>query len=175
MSNVVEQFDQDGYRAAEVYAVLSIAVADAFISCWEEKYRSMVIRPVTYIQRVIDPGWDPFLATPPFPEYSSGHSVQSAAAATVLEAMLGDSVSFEDDIHLNIGQPPRRFSSFRAAADEAAISRLYGGIHYPMAIANGISQGNCVGRRVLERLKTRSPNTQRTAVSCRSCSMASIL
>ena len=155
MSNVAEQQSLDAYRAAEVYAVLSIAVADAFISCWEEKYRSMVIRPVTYIRRVMDDDWDAFLVTPPFPEYSSGHSVQSAAAVTVLEALLGDSVPFVDDIHVSIGQAPRRFPSFRAAANEAAMSRLYGGIHYPMAIEHGITQGNCVGQRVLERVRTR--------------------
>jgi len=155
MSNVAEQQSLDGYRAAEVYALLSIAVADAFISCWDEKFRSLVVRPVTYIRKFIDADWDAFLVTPPFPEYSSGHSVQSAAAATVLETMLGDSMPFVDDIHLSIGQAPRRFPSFRAAANEAATSRLYGGIHYAMAIENGITQGNCVGQKVLERVRTR--------------------
>lgn len=156
MSNVAEQLRPDIYQAAEAYVLLSIAVADAFISCWEEKYRSNVVRPVTYIHRVIDPNWDAFLVTPPFPEYPSGHSVQSAAAATVLTSVFGDGVGFVDDVHLNIGQPARRFASFRAAANEAAISRLYGGIHYPMAIEHGITQGNCVGRKVLEQVQTRA-------------------
>lgn len=133
--------------AAEAYAKVGIAVADAFITCWNTKYRFNLLRPVTYIQRVIDPGWTPLLATPPFPEYTSGHSVQSAAAAEVLGDLFGK-VSFTDHTHDARGLTPRSFGSFVEAAQEAAISRLYGGIHFRTAIELGLKQGRCVGRKV---------------------------
>ena len=119
---------------------MSVAQADAFIGCWHTKYEYNVLRPITYIRRHIDPSWEPFIVTPPFPEYTSGHSMQSSAAATVLTSLLGD-VAFDDSTNLAIGHPVRRFQSFVAASNEAAISRLYGGIHYPMAIENGQEQG----------------------------------
>jgi hypothetical protein len=133
---------------------MTVAQADAFIGCWHTKYQWNVLRPITYIRRRIYPAWEPFIVTPPFPEYTSGHSIQSAAAATVLTGLLG-AVAFDDSTNLAIGHPVRRFESFTAASDEAAISRLYGGIHYPMAITNGQEQGRCIGRHVLERLRTR--------------------
>lgn len=134
--------------AAEAYARLGIAVADAFISCWQTKFATNVVRPVTYIRRVIDPGWTSPITTPPFPEYTSGHSVQTAAAATVLTDLLGDSYSFTDDTHQALGYAPRSFDSFFAMAQEAAISRLYGGIHYRSAIEAGLEQGRCIGQQV---------------------------
>ncbi len=133
--------------AAEAYAKVGIAVADAFISCWRTKYRYNLLRPITYIQHVIDPAWTPLLVTPPFPEYTSGHSVQSAAAAQVLTEMLGR-VSFTDHSHDDLGLARRSFGSFFEAAEEAAISRLYGGIHFRAAIERGFRQGRCVGRKV---------------------------
>ena len=138
--------------AVEAYARLGIAVNDAFIACWTTKYRYDLLRPITYIQRVIDPAWnrdaitDPVI-TPPFPEYTSGHSVVSSAAATVLTAVLGP-LAFLDRTHQDRGLAPRAYASFEAAADEAAISRLYGGIHFRSAIEEGVAQGACVGRRV---------------------------
>jgi hypothetical protein len=140
--------------AAESYAKLGIAVADAFITCWHTKFVYNVMRPITYIQAVIDPAWnnpemtDP-VSTPPFPEYPSGHSVQSGAAAVVLNNLFGVDYHFVDNTHAALGLEPRPFDSFDAAADEAAISRLYGGIHFRSAIENGIVQGKCVGERVL--------------------------
>jgi membrane-associated phospholipid phosphatase len=142
-------------EAAELYALTSLAIADAFIACWKEKYRSLVVRPVAYIQRVIDAKFTTLVATPPFPEYPSGHSVQSAAAAAVLVALLGDTISFVDSTQVDIGFAPRRFRSFTEARNEVAISRVYGGIHYMPAVVDGIVQGECVGRRALGRLKTR--------------------
>lgn len=139
-------------RAGEAYAKLGVALADSFIACWRDKYRYNVLRPVSYIQRVIDPAWnipkvtDP-VVTPPFPEYPSGHSVQSAAAAAVLTALFGP-VPFTDHTHHAKGLEPRRFPSFWAAAEEAAISRLYGGIHFRAAIEQGLAQGRCIGERV---------------------------
>jgi membrane-associated phospholipid phosphatase len=139
-------------RAAELYALTSIAIADAFIGTWKEKYRSNVVRPVTYVNRVFDAKWVTLFATPPFPEYPSGHSTLSAAAVKVLDRILGDTIPFVDSTQVDIGQPPRRFASFGAARDEVAISRVYGGIHYFPAVRNGIVQGECVATKVLERL-----------------------
>jgi hypothetical protein len=134
--------------AAEVYAKVGMAVADAFIACWFQKYRYNLLRPVTYIQQLVDPDWMPPLITPPFPEYTSGHSVQSASAFEILGDLFGDHYTFVDRTHEERGFAPRRFNSFREAADEAAISRLYGGIHYKSAIVNGVTQGRCIGRAV---------------------------
>jgi len=153
-SQMVDQLKLPLDRAAEMFVLMSVAQADAFIGCWHTKYQWNVLRPITYIRRHIDPDWEPFIVTPPFPEYTSGHSIQSSAAATVLTELLG-AVAFDDSTNLAIGHPVRRFESFVAASDEAAISRLYGGIHYPMAIENGQAQGRCIGRHVIERLHTR--------------------
>jgi hypothetical protein len=130
---------------ADVLVRLGIAVADAFIACWATKYEYDLLRPVTYIRRFIDPAFEPLLNTPPFPEYPSGHSTQSAAAAAVLTAIWGADFAFDDDTHADDGLPARSFPSFQAAAEEAAISRLYGGIHFRAAIARGLEQGRCVG------------------------------
>ncbi len=153
-SQLVNQLHLTTEQAAELFVLVTLAQADAFIAIWHEKYRLSLIRPSTYIRRYIDPAWTPAIVTPPFPEHPAGHSGQSAAAATVLTALLGP-VAFEDSTNLAIGHPPRRFASFQEAADEAAISRLYGGIHYPMGNENGKALGRCVGRMVLERLRTR--------------------
>jgi hypothetical protein len=145
--------------AAEAYAKLGIGVADAFISCWQTKYQWNSERPITYIQRVIDAAWDPLLSTPPFAEYSSGHSVQSGAAASLLTDVFG-ARAFTDDTHnihnnaaVLVNAPnPRSFADFDAAAQEAAISRLYGGIHFRPAIDNGVAQGQCVASQILARI-----------------------
>src|ERR687891_708135 len=134
--------------AAEAYAKVGIAVCDAFIACWYQKYVYNLLRPVTYIRRHIHPDWAPLLVTPPFPEYTSGHSVQSAAAFQVLTNLFGDGHAFVDHTHDDRGLDPRFFGSFLEAADEAAISRLYGGIHFNAAIVNGVTQGRCIGHHV---------------------------
>lgn len=135
------------------YAKSSIAMFDAFISCWDEKYRSNLIRPETLINQLIDENWKPILQTPPFPEYVSGHSVVSGAASTVLTDIFGDNFSFMDDTELPFGLPVRGFESFNKAAEEAAVSRLYGGIHYRAAIDEGLTQGRQVGQWVIENLQ----------------------
>ncbi len=135
----------DAARTSEVLARLGIGVADAFIANWRVKYRDNLLRPVTYIRRVIDPKWEPLLITPPFPEYPSGHSTQSGAAAVVLGALYGESFAFTDHAHDDEGMAPRDYPSFAAAAEEAALSRLYGGIHFRSAIEKGLEQGNCIG------------------------------
>jgi hypothetical protein len=152
---VAEQYELSLAETAEALARVGIAVADAFISCWHTKYVYYLLRPVTYIQDVIDPSWVPFVATPAFPEYTSGHSVQSAAAAGALTAMLGP-LSFVDDTHADdLGLAPRAFDSFEQAAREAAISRLYGGIHFRPAIETGLEQGTCVAGKIFRRLRFR--------------------
>jgi hypothetical protein len=133
--------------AAEAYAKVGVAVADSFVACWRTKYQYNLLRPVTYIRSVIDPSWTSLLVTPPFPEYTSGHSVQTAAAAQVLTSLFGQ-LAFTDHTHDARGLPPRTFSSFVAAAEEAAISRLYGGIHFRAAIERGLEQGACIGEQV---------------------------
>ncbi|PLL13538.1 phosphoesterase PA-phosphatase [Tabrizicola sp. TH137] len=124
---------------------LGMAVSDGFIVNWRDKYKYDLLRPITYIRRVIDPKWEPLLNTPPFPEYPSGHSTQSGAAAQVLTAALGEPFPFTDRTHEADGLLPRDFPDFWAAANEAGISRLYGGIHFRAAIEQGLSQGACVG------------------------------
>jgi len=132
-------------RWAAVMARLGITLADAFIGCWHSKFEYDLVRPITYIQRVIDPKWQPILNTPPFPEYPSGHSTQSGAAAAVLDAVFGADHAFVDGTHLDDGIPERPFANFQAAAQEAGISRLYGGIHFRAAIERGLDQGACIG------------------------------
>lgn len=142
-------------KAAEVYAVLCITLADGFISCWDEKYRSKVIRPETYINQYIDQAWMPLLQTPPFPEYTSGHSVVSASCAVVLSKFFGDDFAFTDSTEVEFEIPVRSFKSFKQAADEAAISRFYGGIHYMPAITNGVKEGHDLGVYIAQKLRTR--------------------
>ncbi len=134
--------------AAEAYAKLGIAVADAFICCWDAKFVHNLLRPVTYVQAQIDAAWLPLIATPPFPAYASGHSTQSGAAYVVLEDVLGD-VAFTDHTHDALGHPARSFSTFAQAADEAAVSRLYGGIHYAFDNDAGLDAGERIGKNVL--------------------------
>ena len=146
----------DMMQSAEAYARTAIALADGFISSWDEKYRSNMIRPETVINKYVDEAWEPLLQTPPFPEYTSGHSVISTAAATVLTDLYGPSFSFSDSSEMSYGLTARSFPSFNTAAAEAAISRLYGGIHYRQAIEEGAKQGRNVGELVVARVKTRT-------------------
>lgn len=137
-------------RAAETYVRLNLAMNDAFIAAWHAKYTLNVLRPVTAIQLGIDSNWVPQLMhTPPFPEYPSGHSVQSSAAAGVLSSMLGANTPFTDNTHNDRGWGPRTFPSFTAAANEAALSRLYAGIHYRFGVTGGQVQGRCVADKIL--------------------------
>lgn len=140
--------------AAETYARVGCAVADAFISSWRVKFQHNLQRPVTYIRNVIDPTWGDAagphplpLTTPPFPEYTSGHSVQTAAAAVVLTELFG-ARALTDHTHDSRGFTPRHFASFDALAEEAAISRLYGGIHFRSGIERGLEQGRWIGTYV---------------------------
>ncbi len=140
-------------KAAAAYTLTAIALFEGFIICWDEKYRSNVIRPETFINKYIDEGWQPLLQTPPFPEYTSGHSVISTAAATILNNIFGEGIGFNDDTEVEFGLPIKYFTSFTAASNEAAISRLYGGIHYRAAIENGQRQGSNLGIWLLTKIK----------------------
>lgn len=144
----------DIMKASEAYARTAMAVADGFISAWDEKYRSALVRPETVINAHIDESWEPLLQTPPFPEYTSGHSVISTAAATVLTDVFGDGFAFSDSTEMEYGLPVRSFTSFNQAAAEAAMSRLYAGIHYRVAIEEGSIQGRKVGENVVRKIRT---------------------
>ena len=153
---VTEDMDMRLPRAARILAMVAMCVADGFTSCWIEKYQSNVIRPVSYINDHIDPAWKSIVNTPQFPEYTSGHSVGSGAAAEALTQLVG-ARSFVDRsvdgfVVEGVSLGRRQFANFHEAADEAAVSRIYGGIHYPMGIAEGIPQGRLVSRLVLSRL-----------------------
>jgi hypothetical protein len=140
-------------KTVYVYTKTSIGMFEAFISCWDEKFRSNVIRPETVINQEIDENWKPALQTPPFPEYTSGHSVVSTVSAAILTSIFGDNFAFVDNSELPFGLPNRSFKSFNSAAKEAAMSRFYGGIHYRAAIENGIIQGNEIAGFVVNKLK----------------------
>ncbi|MHA6247461.1 vanadium-dependent haloperoxidase [Pontibacter sp. CAU 1760] len=136
-------------EAMEINTMVSVALLDGFIACWDEKYRSNRVRPETAIRQHLDTSWKPFLQTPPFPEYLSGHSTISAASAVVLTHYFGEGFSFSDTVEERYGLPARQFRSFDEAAVEAGISRFYGGIHFMDAIENGRTQGLQVGEWVL--------------------------
>jgi len=145
----------DFNQCAEAYTRVAISLIDGFISCWDEKYRSRVIRPETYINTYIDENWMPLLQTPPFPEYTSGHSVISSASAVALTKLFGDNFAFTDSTEIEFGMTARSFNSFIAASEEAAMSRMYGGIHYRPAVENGIVEGRALGNFIVDKIKTR--------------------
>jgi hypothetical protein len=154
LGNFVQSENMKLDRAAELYALVATAMNDACITVWHTKYRVNLVRPKTVIRETIDPAWEPYVETPPFAGYTSGHSGFSGAAATILTGLIGDNLSFIDSAHIDIGLLPREFKSFQAAADEAAFSRMYGGIHFTCDIFDGVEQGRCVGNFYLENLKT---------------------
>ncbi len=156
ISIVMQIADRDALPVEVISATLAklgCAQSDAFVSCWSTKFKYNLLRPVTYIKRHIDKAWEPLLITPPFPEYTSGHSTQSGAASTVLTAIFGDNFAFDDATHEDEGLPVRSFPSFAAAAEEAAISRLYGGIHFRFGNEAGLAQGRAIGAMAAQ-LKT---------------------
>jgi len=135
------------------YALTAIAKFDAFIQCWDEKFRSNYARPETVINKYIDPEWRPYLQTPPFPEYTCGHSTTSAAAAEALTKVFGDNFAYTDTTELEFGIKSRSFTSFRQAADENNWARFYGGIHFHPSCLESTAQGKKVGELVVTRLK----------------------
>jgi hypothetical protein len=140
-------------KAMKIHTIVAIGLMDSFICCWDEKYRSNRIRPETAIRKYIDPEWRPLLQTPPFPEYLSGHSVISASSAVILTSYFGKDFYYTDNVEEKYGLTPRSFYSFEEAAKEAAISRLYGGIHFKDAVENGLLQGQMIGNWVIKKIK----------------------
>lgn len=143
-------------KTAQAYALTSIALYDAFICCWDVKYKYSYARPVTVINEKIDHNWLPLLQTPPFPEYTAGHSTISAAAATVLTCEFGDNFAFQDTSDLHYIGMQRHFNSFLQAADETAMSRFYGGIHYLNSSLEGSRQGKSIGNYICQKFKLKN-------------------
>ena len=147
-------------ESARVFAVLDVALADTCIAVWESKYHFNFWRPVTAIQRADEDGndattadktWESLLPSPPHPEYVSGHSGISGAAAVILEHFFGmEGIRFEAESD-DVKDTKRVFTSFDACAEEVACSRVYGGIHYPTAGREGLALGRRVAKAVLAR------------------------
>lgn len=159
-STVARNKNLDLMQTSEAFVLCAIALADGFIACWNAKYKFNTVRPVTVINKAFsnkspDPNWLPFLQTPPFPEYPSGHSTISGSASTVLGHLLGNETSFTDSTEVEFGLPVRSFTSFSGAADEVSISRVYGGIHFNFACENGLAFGRQIGNYIAEKVKTR--------------------
>jgi membrane-associated phospholipid phosphatase len=141
-------------HSSAITTMVAIAVSDGFKSCWHTKFLYETVRPVTYINKYIDPAWQPLIETPMFPEYTSAHSTISSAAATVLEHYFGSNYKFTDSTEVPYNKGVRSFSSFRAAANEVSVSRVYGGIHYPFSCDSGIAKGHEIGVHLINRLTT---------------------
>lgn len=153
-NQMIEKLDLPLDQAAEIYAMLGISMSDAFLSAWTVKYQVYLLRPVDYIQNNIRRSWQTVVESPSFPEYPSGHSVVSGAAWWVLDQMLGAQY-FEDRTHVIYQHEPivRHFYSFEHAASEAAMSRLYGGIHFREAIEDGMRLGECTAGVAFDKIR----------------------
>ncbi len=139
-------------ETSSVYANVAIGLFDGFITSWKAKFVYDLIRPETYINRYIDPNWRPVLETPPFPEYTSAHSVISMTAAQILNDRIGP-ITYKDTVETRWGYPSRTFDSFIKAAEEVSDSRVYGGIHYRMGVDLGIWQGNMLGEHIKRKIE----------------------
>jgi PAP2 superfamily len=151
-SHITDSLKTDFDKTVWAHTLVALTLHDGFISTWAEKYRSERVRPITVIRANMDKDWEPFLNTPAFPEYSSGHSVLSTAVAAILSQIFGDNIAFTDDSEKYAGMKARQFTSFRAAAEEASISRLYGGIHFRDAVENGKEQGKQLAKIIMNKL-----------------------
>lgn len=152
VGNISKTKNADWYQTVYNYTGASMAMFDAFIACWYYKYKYDLIRPETYINQYIDPNWKPFLQTPPFPEYISGHSVISAASAQFLTRVYGDNVTFKDSSERDWGYEDRTFTSLSECSWEVSRSRFYGGIHYWQAVSEGRNEGLKIGNLVMDKL-----------------------
>jgi len=148
-----KQSHADAVKTAQAYALTSVALFESFITCWGVKYKYSTERPVSVINEKIDHNWLPLLQTPPFPEYTAGHSTISAASATVLTHVFGDNYAFQDTSDRKYIGLQRHFDSFNKAAAETAISRFYGGIHFKNSSLMGAEQGKKVGEYIWQKLK----------------------
>ncbi|MCU0393629.1 MAG: vanadium-dependent haloperoxidase, partial [Thermoflexibacter sp.] len=146
---------KNSVETLDAYLRVGLALHEGFITCWNEKYKYEKIRPETAINQLIDSRWTPFLQSPPFPEYTSGHSTISAASAEVLSGLMGDSFAFTDSTEHQYGHGVRSFQSFRKAAEESSISRVYGGIHFRSGCEEGLKVGQQIGKYIHEKIKTK--------------------
>ncbi|MEH6534789.1 MAG: vanadium-dependent haloperoxidase [Psychroserpens sp.] len=153
VSQITEKENSDYYTATKAYGFTATAMFDAIIGAWHVKYKTDLVRPVTYIQEYIDPDWNPILQTPPFPEYTSGHSATSASAAEVLTNIFGENYAFTDHTQLRFGLEERSFLSFKKAAHQVNLSRFYGGIHYVQGVEEGGKQGAHIANIILKKLQ----------------------
>jgi hypothetical protein len=142
----------DAVKTAQAYTLTAVALLDAFVSCWDAKYTYEYVRPITLINAWFNHDWSPLLQTPPFPEYTSGHSTITASSAEVLTLLFGDNFAFHDNSDSAYIGMTRDFASFRQAAEEASISRLYGGIHFRPALDTGNARGAMVGKHLLRKV-----------------------
>ncbi len=152
MSQIARQLNLKLDKVAQMYAYMGPMMADGFIVCWRAKYHYNLLRPQSYIRDYIDPNWNPYLITPSFPAYPSGHSSLSGGCAEIMKELFGD-VTFTDMTHQDIGLPPRSFNTFAAVAEEAAFSRQYGGIHFKFDSINGLQAGHTLGRWILNNIQ----------------------
>lgn len=153
-SQAARQQKYDLFKSAEGIARLSAVIYDAFVVCWDTKYKTEYVRPETVIRKLIDSSWTPAIQTPPFPEYPSAHSVVSTSSAKLLTSMFGE-YAFTDSTQIEFGLGARRFNNFREAANEACMSRLYGGIHFIDGIEQGKHMGEKLGEYHIRHIKTR--------------------
>jgi hypothetical protein len=153
VNQVTEKENSDYFTTTKAYTLTSMAMFDAIIGAWHVKYKTDLVRPVTYIQEYIDPDWEPVLQTPPFPEYTSGHSATSASAAEMLTSIFGDNYAFTDNTQLRFDLEERSFKSFKEAANQVNLSRFYGGIHYMQGVQEGGRQGTFIANLILEKLQ----------------------
>jgi hypothetical protein len=140
-------------KTVAAYTLTSICMFDGFIQCWDEKFRSNMIRPETVINKYINQDWRPYLQTPPFPEYTCGHSTVSSAAAEALTKMYGENFNYTDTSELEFGIANRSFTSFKQAAEENNMARFYGGIHFHPSCLVSTEYGQKVGRFIVGKLK----------------------
>jgi hypothetical protein len=148
-----EKAHADFGTTVTAFTITAISLFDAFIQCWDAKYQYNTVRPETVINKYIDPNWRPHLQTPPFPEYTCGHSTGSSAAAEALTSVFGDNFSYTDSTELEFGIKNRSYKSFRDAALENNWARFYGGIHFHHSCIISTELGAKVGDLVVQKLK----------------------
>ncbi|WP_188373296.1 vanadium-dependent haloperoxidase [Winogradskyella haliclonae] len=153
VNQITEREQSNYFTTTKAYSLTSMAMFDAIIGAWHVKYKTDLVRPVTFIQENIDSEWTPVLQTPPFPEYTSGHSATSASAAEMLTYIFGDNYAFSDNTQLRFGLEQRTFKSFREAANQVNLSRFYGGIHYIQGVEEGGRQGREIANLILKKLR----------------------
>lgn len=157
----VEKSKADIFKASQTFSAVGMAIADAFVNCWKTKYHYNAERPFAFIFYNMSTLWDLYWPEPPFPAFYSGHAGQASSAATVLTSLYGENFAFTDQAH--VGRPmdrerlveykPRKYNSFFEAAEESALSRLYGGIHTRHDNEIGLIEGKKIGKNINDLFK----------------------